>query len=206
MDTVQVLLSTYNGERYLAELIESLLQQDYPNTEILVRDDGSTDGTVLILSQYAAQGRLRLVKGRNVGVPSSYFELLALSSEEAAFCAFCDQDDVWNRDKLSRAVAQLKGARQDHPVLYCTAVDVVNEELGNIGRSAPLKRPLGFRNALVQNVATGLHDRAEALPAARSTRGARRWGSPVGLGRGERRSGAPPRFSVAQRCVCRYRA
>lgn len=155
MDTVQILLSTYNGERYLTELIESLLQQDYPNTEILVRDDGSTDGTLLILSQYAAQGRLRLVEGRNVGVPSSYFELLALSSEEAGFCAFCDQDDVWRRDKLSRAVVQLKSARQDHPALYCTAVDVVNEGLGNIGRSAPLKRPLGFRNALVQNVATG---------------------------------------------------
>jgi len=155
MDAVQILLSTYNGERYLAELIESLLLQDHPNTEILVRDDGSTDGTLLALSQYAAQGRLHLVEGGNVGVPSAYFELLALSSEEAAFYAFCDQDDVWNRDKLSRAVAQLKCARQDRPALHCTAISVVNEELGNIGRSTPLKCPLGFRNALVQNVVTG---------------------------------------------------
>jgi len=155
MDTVQILLSTYNGERYLAELIESLLQQDYPNREILVRDDGSTDGTLLILSQYAAQGRLHLVEGENVGVPSAYFELLALSSEEAAFYAFCDQDDVWNRDKLSRAVAQLKRVRPDRPALYCTAVSVVDAELGRIGRSAFPKRPPDFRNALVQNVATG---------------------------------------------------
>jgi len=155
MDAVQILLSTYNGERYLVELIQSLLQQDYPNTEILVRDDGSTDSTLLILSQYAAQGKLHLVEGRNVGVPRAYFDLLALSSGEAAFYAFCDQDDVWNRDKLSRAVAQLKRVRQGRPALYCTAVSVVNGELGIIGRSTPPKRPLSFRNALVQNVATG---------------------------------------------------
>ena len=74
---VQVLMSTYNGERFLEEQIESLLSQSWKNLEILIRDDGSTDGTMEILERYCMRySNIQVFAGENVGVAKSFFELL----------------------------------------------------------------------------------------------------------------------------------
>lgn len=155
MKRVQVLLSTFNGEKFLGALMDSLIHQDYPNVEILVRDDGSEDDTLSILSQYTSFDNVSIFRGRRLGVPESYFELLRMSSASADYLAFCDQDDVWEKDKISRAVDFLEQLPQAVPSLYCSRVLLVDEELNVIGRSQIPKRGPSFENAIVQNIATG---------------------------------------------------
>ena len=148
---VQVLLSTYNGEAYLKPQMESLLSQDHGRVRILVRDDGSTDGTVALLREYqAAHPEIEVVLGANIGFAQSFLQLLTLSSPEADYLAFCDQDDVWKPGKVSRAAQFLERYPKETPTLYCSRLTVVDDNLGVLGQSRILKRELSFRNALVE--------------------------------------------------------
>jgi len=148
---VQILLSTYNGTKYLKPLMESLLDQDYPHVEILVRDDGSNDGTVGLLKEYAAtRTNIKIVPGESIGFAKSFFKLLEISSPTARYIALCDQDDVWLRDKVSRAVEFLSHYPRDIPALYYSRLAVVDENLKPLGYTKLPRKGLSFRNALVE--------------------------------------------------------
>jgi glycosyltransferase involved in cell wall biosynthesis len=148
---VQILLSTYNGAAYLKPQMESLLSQEHARVAILVRDDGSSDGTVALLREYqAAHPDIEIVRGANVGFAQSFVELLTLSSPTVDYIAFCDQDDVWLPDKMSRAAHILDGCPKETPTLYCSRFTAVDEHLAVLGQSRILKRELSFRNALVE--------------------------------------------------------
>ncbi|MEH7106793.1 glycosyltransferase family 2 protein [Bacillus sp. JJ1764] len=153
---VQILLSTYNGEKYVAQQLDSLLQQDYQNLEILVRDDGSKDQTVNIIESYAAEhSNIQLIKTVNKGVISSFFELVEKASDSAEYFAFCDQDDFWKPTKVSRAVALMEKEAASVPVLYFSRLEIVDENLQFLKHSQIPPKGVGFENALIQNVATG---------------------------------------------------
>lgn len=153
---VQVLLSTYNGEKFLKELLDSVLSQDYPNVSILIRDDGSGDGTSGILSAYQDLPNIEIIFGENVGAIKSFFELLKRVAEDTDYIAFCDQDDVWMKDKISRAVFDLeKKVPGQIPGMYFSRYAIVDEKLKLLGYSQVPKRAPSFENALVQNIATG---------------------------------------------------
>src|SRR3989304_600067 len=148
---VQILLSTYNGTKYLKPLMESLLAQDYPHVEILVRDDGSNDSTLDLLQEYAAtHPNIKVVTGVNLGFAKSFFKLLEISSPAADYIAFCDQDDVWLQDKVSRAVKFLRSYPPWTPALYFSRLTVVNENLRLLGYTKIPRKELSFRNALVE--------------------------------------------------------
>jgi glycosyltransferase involved in cell wall biosynthesis len=142
--SVQILLSTYNGERFLAPLLESLRAQD---ADVLIRDDGSTDGTFGVLRSYGLEAE----RGEHVGFVRSFGALLERA--EADWVAFCDQDDVWLPGKLTRAVGQLEDV--SGPALYCGRLRVVDAGLRPLGLSPLPRRGLSFRNALVESRATG---------------------------------------------------
>jgi len=152
---VQILLSTYNGEQFLRAQMESLLSQDYPHLEILVRDDGSSDGTPGILKEYEKLPPVRVIYGENLGFARSFLKLLRSSDPDAVFFAFSDQDDIWEPDKISAAVAILDEECPDQPGMYFSRVKLVDSDLFPIGISNAPKRPLSFGNALVQSVAKG---------------------------------------------------
>ena len=104
MQHVNVLLSTYNGKRYMRELIDSIIAQEGVSTDILARDDGSTDGdTQRILDDYQQRGLLTWYQGENLRPAHSFMQLLA-DAHEAPFYAFADEDDYWQPDKLATAV------------------------------------------------------------------------------------------------------
>ena len=153
---VTVLLSTYNGSKYLQQQLDSLYGQTYPDIRILVRDDGSSDTTGAILESERAKGRIELLEGHgNLGPALSFLELLkAAASTETEYVAFCDQDDVWLPGKIALAVAKLTGAADDRPAMYCSRVELVDENLQHIGYTA-LPGKIGFGNALVDSIATG---------------------------------------------------
>lgn len=161
---IQILMSTYNGEEYLTEQLDSLLAQTIAKKEgwemeILIRDDGSKDKTCDILQDYAKQdSRIRYTACANAGVINSFFELIDLSEKDADYLAFCDQDDVWMPEKLERAVTKLteRGGAADKPLLYCGRPLLTDSSLNPIdtvwlgGKLRP-----SFGNALVENICVG---------------------------------------------------
>lgn len=162
MKIIQVLMSTYNGEKYLREQIESILAQDchmLAEVRLLVRDDGSTDATRSILEEYAGRypGQVQWYQGENKGVINSFFDLIIHSDSEASYYALADQDDYWNQDKLSSGITALNSMEgEGHPKLYCCRPLLVDEELTPL--VSEIKRPPmrpSFCNALVENIVTG---------------------------------------------------
>ena len=159
---LQILMSTYNGEKYLDAQLDSLLAQTLCEkegweVEILVRDDGSKDRTCEILQAYADKDtRIRYIKEENTGVIESFFRLLDNSAKDADYLAFCDQDDVWMPEKMERAVTLLSQAETDRPLLYCGRPLLTDENLNPIETvwSDGQMRP-SFGNALIENICTG---------------------------------------------------
>lgn len=159
---VTVLLSAYNGAAYIAQQIDSILQQHQVQVQLLIRDDGSTDQTPALLTALAAQhNNIDLILGENLGVAGSFFALLEAAARladggVATYYALADQDDVWHTDKLVRACAALEHIQTDQPLLYCSAVNYVDQHLQYLRGSRQFSQArIGFKNALVQNIATG---------------------------------------------------
>ena len=157
--TVAILLSTFNGEQFLDDQLESLLRQTVTDWVLYWRDDGSSDATADIMRRFMAgpgAGRCHAVldpPGR-LRPTGSFMALLRAAAEtDVAAVAFADQDDVWLPEKLARAMAALQPHAR--PALYCSRQLLVDESLRRIGVSAPLHQPPGFPAALTQNVATG---------------------------------------------------
>lgn len=152
---IQVLISTYNGEKYLKELMDSVLNQDVKQLTLIIRDDGSNDNTLKILDAYSNKKNIKIFAERNIGVIQSFFKLLKLSYPNSDYYAFCDQDDVWMRDKLSRAISKLNEFPEEIPLMYCSRMILVNDKLNIIRYSKPLRKPPSFNNALVESIAAG---------------------------------------------------
>ena len=132
---IQVLLATYNGDRFLREQIDSILAQTYRNVRILARDDGSRDSTPDILRDYAARHPDKftlLPDSTPTGSAQMNFKQLLLAST-APYVAFSDQDDVWLPQKLELSMAAMRDleSRADpaKPLLIFTDLRVVDEQL-----------------------------------------------------------------------------
>jgi glycosyltransferase involved in cell wall biosynthesis len=138
---VEVLLATYNGARFLREQLDSILAQDYGNIRVLVRDDGSSDGTVEILDQYAKRfpSCFRVMPtSAPTGSAKNNF-LLLMKASTAEYICFTDQDDVWLPDKVSRtkqAMDQLESRwGTKAPLLVFTDLHVVDDKLTILHKS-----------------------------------------------------------------------
>lgn len=152
MDKVVVLLSTYNGEKFLEEQLRSLQGQIGVDVTVLVRDDGSTDNTHAILDEWSKNGFLSWYTGPNLGPAKSFLDLLC-NAPDADYYAFCDQDDVWLSDKLHRGVQALRSCNGDYK-LYFTPAILVDSSLNIIGE-LPLNYKFTMGEAVVTNPATG---------------------------------------------------
>ncbi len=156
---VCIVMSTHNGSAFLREQLASFVAQSHRNWRLFWRDDGSSDATREVMSEFAAgDGRGRVVEiedGRGrLGVAGSFMALVR-RTPPGQYLAYADQDDVWFADKLERGVAALARVDPALPALYCARQLLVDEALRPLGTSAPLRRPAGFPQALTQNIATG---------------------------------------------------
>lgn len=136
MHSVLVLLSTYNGEKYLREQLDSIIAQENVRVTILVRDDGSKDSTVEILEEYKSTypETFILEEGENVGCLKSFFWLMREAAEKYSVYdsyAFSDQDDVWLKDKLYRGADALAKTGAKYKLYFCAPqlVDATLEPL-----------------------------------------------------------------------------
>ena len=151
---VAVLISTYNGEKYLKEQFDSILKQTYPNIEIIVRDDGSKDSTLEIIKEYQKKhSNIILQEGENLGFLRSFFKLLEF--EDADYFAFCDQDDIWLENKVELAVQKLQKADETLPNMVFGNSDYYDENMNFIGKGEEHKT-FSFKNSLYECVAQGM--------------------------------------------------
>ena len=171
---VSILLATYNGSRFLDAQLSSLAAQEWRDIDIWASDDGSTDDTVEMLRRWQKQwnkGEFRIVSGPRAGFVENFRGLLSNRAVDGDFVAFCDQDDVWDPDKLSSAIGQIAGFNR--PALYCSRTRLVGEEGAPMGLSPLFRRPAAFRNAIVQSIGGGntqVMNRAAFLALSESAR------------------------------------
>lgn len=130
--SITILMSTYNGEKYLEDQINSLLSQKNVNLKILVRDDGSTDNTIKILEKYKKENKLEWYSNGHLDVQKSFLDLIQ-KAPKSDFYAFCDQDDVWEESKLEIAIKHLKKYNRELPSLYYSSLKLVDKDLNYIG-------------------------------------------------------------------------
>lgn len=130
---IEILMATYNGEKYISEQIDSIINQTCKNWKLLIRDDGSQDKTLEILEEYEKRDEriniLRDIKG-NLGFVKNFEELLKNSSEE--FIMFSDQDDYWIENKLENYINELgtlSEKEQKMPLLIHSNSFVCDENL-----------------------------------------------------------------------------
>lgn len=127
---IAVLMSTYNGKDYLKEQLDSLAAQSLSDSiHLYVRDDGSRDTTINILESYNNQIAMTIITGKNIGPAKSFWELLISKEIQADYYAFCDQDDVWDPNKLEAGIKQLEESQEMH--LWCSNCRVIDSN-GNI--------------------------------------------------------------------------
>lgn len=155
---VAILLCTYHGQHYLADQLDSFSAQTHANWQVCASDDGSEDDTHAILTQYQQKwgaARLSMHAGPAQGFAANFLSLTCDTRFEAEYYAYSDQDDIWEADKLQRALNWLEAISPDVPALYCSRallVDVNNEP---IGTSPLFTQPPSFSNALVQSIGGG---------------------------------------------------
>lgn len=157
--TPVIIMSTYNGMRYVAAQIDSIRAQTVSDWRLIVRDDGSRDDTVAILSAYAARDqRIAIVRGANIGVIESFFELLAMVGPEAPYVVLSDQDDIWHPTKLAvhaSILADGPSADADVPIMNYSALRLVDEAGAPLpGQYAGFSTPV-FASLLVENKVPG---------------------------------------------------
>lgn len=133
---VGIVMSTYNGERWVGEQIESIAKQTYTDWRLTVRDDGSTDKTVSILREWEAKlgERMRVVEGENIGVVKSFEKLIETAEED--YIMMADQDDVWLEHKVETTLNKMQQEEQRHPdkgIMVFTSVWIVDEKLQGEG-------------------------------------------------------------------------
>jgi glycosyltransferase involved in cell wall biosynthesis len=162
---IDVLLATWNGERFIEEQLESLFRQTFQNFRLIVRDDASNDSTLDVIERYRSRypGRVAVHINPCRRGPCRTFSLLAEDSV-APYVAFCDQDDIWRDDKLEISIATAKSMEAEHnvhtPVLVFSDVTLVGQENQTLAPSMwrmmhvnPRRATLG--SLLVQNLVSG---------------------------------------------------
>ncbi len=150
---VVVLMSTYHGERHVAEQLRSILAQLPTGGRIVVRDDGSTDGTVAAV-QALRDDRIAVSRGPNLGFGRSFLTLLASVPPEADMVMFADQDDFWLPGKIARAWQSLQRFGE-RPALYGSAQMIADAQLRPLHATRAWAHAPSFEGALVENMITG---------------------------------------------------
>ena len=142
MDKIAILMSTYNGEKYIRKQLDSIVNQTIANDiHLYIRDDESSDSTIQIISEFEDKINLTLINGKNVGPAHSFWQLFMNSDIQAEYYAFCDQDDIWDSDKVEKAILKLQ-ENDDEPVLYCSNCRIIDSDDNVIEKQMYMESPL----------------------------------------------------------------
>jgi glycosyltransferase involved in cell wall biosynthesis len=158
MPQLAILLCTFNGARFLPAQLASYSDQTWRDWRVFASDDGSQDETPAILSQQRSMlgsERMQIRSGPRRGFFANFLGLASDPAITADYYAYSDQDDIWEPEKLARAVAWLDSVPRRVPALFGSRTRLIDEDARPYGLSPLFRRQPGFRNALVQNIAGG---------------------------------------------------
>ena len=156
--SVAIILCTFDGERFLGGQLASFEQQVHRNWVLFATDDGSTDASLAILRRFQEKhrpGKVTIQDGPGRGFVANFLTLICQPALKADYYAFSDQDDIWEPDKLTRALAWLATVPPGVPAVYGSRTSLIDLEGQTIGVSPLFRKPPAFANALVQNIAGG---------------------------------------------------
>lgn len=154
---VAILLASFNGDKFIAEQLDSIRKQSHTNWSLWISDDGSSDATLAEIKRFASpnlQKRINIVQGPGRGFVANFLSLICNPEIDADYFAFCDQDDIWFENKLEVAVEALS-AFASQPAAYFGRVCVVDETGRTVGASPLFTRKPSLENALVQSIGGG---------------------------------------------------
>ncbi len=149
-------MATYNGEPFLARQLASIRYDEAQSIDLWISDDGSTDGTPEMLRDLASRwrhGAVNILAGPGLGFAENFRSLIVNPAVDGDLIAFCDQDDIWHADKL--AVAHRALQQEVGPAMFCSRTRSIDASDNPLGFSRRLRWPADFRNALVENIASG---------------------------------------------------
>ena len=155
---VVILMATYNGGFYLNEQLISFKNQSYMDWALWISDDGSTDNTKAVISDFATaltDKNIQILEGPRKGFAANFMALICNPIIKADAYAYSDQDDIWFDDKIERAVNFLSSIPSEIPSLYCSRTQYVDLNNKPLGFSIAYSRPTIFANAMIQNIAGG---------------------------------------------------
>ena len=155
---IAILLGTHQGQHFLESQLDSIQSQSHADWSVYASDDHSTDGTLEVLGAYREKWgdeRLSIRSGPGKGFRANFLALACAQDISGRYFAYCDQDDVWEFDKLAIAVRWLESIPEEIPALYCGRTRLIDEQGRERGYSPLFRRPVTFRNALVQSIAGG---------------------------------------------------
>jgi glycosyltransferase involved in cell wall biosynthesis len=158
MPNIAILLCTMNGARFLPAQLASFGSQTWQDWRVFASDDGSRDETTAILAQYQkspAAPRMEIRGGPRQGFVANFLSLVCDPGISADYFAYSDQDDIWEPEKLARAVDWLQKIPPHVPAVFGSRTCLIDEDGRVLGLSPLFRREPGFRNALVQNIAGG---------------------------------------------------
>jgi len=157
-ETLTILLCTYNGVDHLSEQLNSFDVQTYKHWRALASDDLSQDDTISVLMTFQQMwptGKLTICTGPGLGHAKNFLNLVCDPTIDDDYFAYADQDDIWDSDKLERALDWLRSINTDIPALYCSRTELVDSSNSSMGLSSLCPKPPSFQNALVQCIAGG---------------------------------------------------
>lgn len=156
-ECVLVLMSSHNGERYIREQIQSIMDQETQyRIDLRIRDDGSDDNTCLIVNdmQRKYANRIDLIRGEQIGYNASFFRLINDASGYKYY-ALSDQDDVWLPQKIQVACDRLKTENDSIPLLFASTSYLVRDDLKPYGTTRKRIREMFLYNTIIQNICPG---------------------------------------------------
>jgi glycosyltransferase involved in cell wall biosynthesis len=158
MPKVAILLCTYNGARFLPAQLASFDDQTWRDWAVFASDDGSKDQTLSLLEQFQTTlgpARVQIRKGPRQGFVINFLSLVCDRTIDADYYAYSDQDDIWEPEKLTRAIQVLEKIPSHVPAIFGSRTRLIDDNGREFGLSPLFRHKPEFRNALVQSIAGG---------------------------------------------------
>ncbi|MFE0584990.1 glycosyltransferase family 2 protein [Pantoea vagans] len=154
---VAIIMGSYNGEDFIKQQLNSIKEQSFEDWFLWISDDNSTDSTIDYVTDFLNQnkGAGKLLTGPGKGFNENFKSLIMNEAIHSEYYAFSDQDDIWAKSKLKRAVEWLDTVPYEVPAFFCSRTELIDQNNKFIGFSPDFKKKPDFKNALIQNIASG---------------------------------------------------
>lgn len=156
-NSLAIIMCTHNGAQFIREQLDSIAKQTHTNWDLYIYDDGSSDQTSNIISEYSktVSNKVQFIPVQYGHFAKNFLSAACNTPGHYDFYAFSDQDDIWEENKLESAIRLLETLDAQKPNLYCSRTELVDSDANHIGLSPLFIRKPSFKNAIVQSIAGG---------------------------------------------------